>query len=704
MLEELKYLFSPLSSLFGFGPKTLDIYKKLLISKRFLEVNRELKIIDLLYHKPEKILYRKQNPDLRLVQDGELITTKVVVDEYIKPLNKTQPHKIRCFNDTGFITIIYFRVFPDFISKYFQEGKEVVVSGKIERFNNELQISHPDYINGVNIPEYEAVYPLTAGLTNKFLRKSIQDLLAKVPDFPEWLDKSFLFQHQWKSWRESLLALHNATKDEDVGGDSPYVERLAFDEILANQVALGIIREKIKFDSGKEGLKDKDRKLKEYFNSILPFELTSDQKKVISEIENDIYSNKRMLRLLQGDVGSGKTIVAFMTMLPFIQNKKQVALMVPTSILASQHYEWIKRTLEVKGCEIVKPRVELLTGKIKGKKREKILKALKDGEIDILVGTHAIFQDNVEFKNLGYAVIDEQHRFGVSQRLNLIEKGENTDILIMTATPIPRTLALTIYGDMEVSMIKEKPKNRKEIITSSLQKEKFFDLITRMKDRIKSGEKVYWICPLIEESENLPATPLFERYQEFKMFFNEEELGFIHGKLTEDEKDSIMSEFGKKDGMVKILIATTVIEVGIDVPDATIIVIESPERFGLSQMHQLRGRVGRGDKQSYCVLFYEKQTENLKKRMDILKSSSNGFFIAEEDLKLRGSGDTLGVRQSGYQEYLMADMSKHYNLLIEASKMARYIVEHKDVLNSKAIRLLLEMFGYGEYLSGAILN
>ena len=351
-----------------------------------------------------------------------------------------------------------------------------------------------------------------------------------------------------------------------------------------------------------------------------------------------------------------------------------------------------------------KIKVALLTGKIKGKKREKILEDLKNGEIDILIGTHAIFQDNVEFKDLGFVVIDEQHRFGVAQRLNIIEKGKNTDVLIMTATPIPRTLALTIYGDMEVSTIKEKPKNRKEIITTTVQKESFNDLVCRIKERTKCGEKVYWICPLIEESEDLPATPLYQRYEEFKKIFNEKELGFIHGKLSEDEKDKIMENFEKPNGEVKILISTTVIEVGIDVPDATINVIENPERYELSQMHQLRGRVGRGEKQSYCVLFYEKPTINLKKRMDILKSSSNGFFIAEEDLKMRGSGEMLGLKQSGFQEYLIADFIENYNLLIEASKMAKHIVSNKELLNSQSIKILLEMFGYGECLNEAILN
>ena len=676
------------------------MYKKLLTSKRILDQNKEPKILDLLYHKPDKVQFRKENPDLRTVQDGELITINIITDFIEKPIKRSQPYKIRCYNETGFITVVYFNAFPDFIARNFEIGKKVTISGKVERFNNELQMSHPDYINNFNIPTTEQIYPLTAGLSNRVLRQNIQNILTKIPNLPEWLDKNILFTHQWKSWKESIFGIHNAKNDLELSEKSPFVERLAFDELLANQIALGIMREKIKIENNKQELTDKTSTLKDIFLKKLPFQLTNDQSKAINEIEKDIYSKKRMLRLLQGDVGSGKTVVAFMTMLPFLQNNKQVAIMVPTSILATQHYEWIKKI-----CEGEKNiNVALLTGKIKGKKRTKILQDLKDGKINILVGTHAIFQENVEFKNLCYAVIDEQHRFGVSQRLNLIEKGKNTDILIMTATPIPRTLSLTIYGDMEVSSIKEKPKNRKEIITTSVNKKQFYDLVKRIKEKIKDGDKVYWICPLIEESENLVATALFQRYEELKMFFNEEEIGFIHGKLTEDEKDKIMDEFSKKDGNVKILISTTVIEVGIDVPDATIIVIENPDRFGLSQMHQLRGRVGRGNKQSYCILFYEKLSENSVKRMNILKNSSDGFLIAEEDLKLRGSGEVLGVRQSGFQEYMIADLSEHYNFLLEASKMAKYIVNNKELLNSYPIKILLDLFGYSDCLNEAFLN
>lgn len=729
MLDKLGFLLTPLKKLSGFTDRSMKLYERLLL-KRSLDFEKELKVIDLLYHKPEKVLFRKENPDLRTVQDGDLITVKVVVDDYKIPYKNYQPHKILCHNQTGFITVVYFKML-DYMKPMFKEGNEIVISGKVEKFNNELQMTHPDYVNNQNIPNYEQIYPLTAGLINKNLRQNIQKILQKIPDLPEWLPNDLLFENGWKSWKESILSMHNAKNDNELLDNSPYIERLAFDELLANQISFNLVKEKIKLENQKDIFVNKNNFLKKYFLELLPFELTNDQKKVIKEIEDDLYSQKRMLRLVQGDVGSGKTVVAFLSMLPFLENHKQIAFMVPTSILATQHFEWLKNicsksnNIEIidynelasskknlenslldfdKNEKNIKIKIALLTGKIKGKKREKILNALKNGEIDILIGTHAIFQENVEFKNLEYVVIDEQHKFGVAQRLNLIEKGKNTDTLIMTATPIPRTLALTIYGDMDISTIKEKPKNRKEIITTSLQKERFNDLIARIKEKIKENEKIYWICPLIDESDNLPATPVFQRYEEFKKFFKEKELGLLHGKMTEEEKDKIMADFSDKNGLAKILVSTTVVEVGVDVPDATIIIIESPERFGLSQIHQLRGRVGRGDKQSYCILFYEKLTNSLKKRMEILKNSSDGFYIAEEDLKLRGSGEMLGVKQSGYQEYLIANLSTHYTLLLQASKLAKQIVKDKNLLNSESIKTLLQMFSYDETFNRDIFN
>jgi ATP-dependent DNA helicase RecG len=484
--------------------------------------------------------------------------------------------------------------------------------------------------------------------------------------------------------KDCLSHIHNAQSDADLLPTNPYIRQLAFAELLANQIALKIIRDRTIKDTTKTDLKNKSGLLKQEFLQKLPFELTNDQKKAISEIETDIYSSKRMLRLLQGDVGSGKTVVALLTLLPFLENQRQVAIMCPTSILAKQHYEYLVKM----GIN-----AELLTGAIKGKK--KILTRLANGEIDVAIGTHALFQDGVNFKDLGYVIIDEQHRFGVVQRLSLIEKGANVDTLIMSATPIPRTLSLSIYGDMDLSTIYEKPKNRKEIITTSLHKDRSDTLFSRIRERVGQGEKVYWVCPLINESETEGMEHIIDVNKRFEVLESQfgKQVALLHGEMKEEEKNKILSDFAFGDK--KILVSTTVIEVGIDVPDATIIVIENPERFGLAQIHQLRGRVGRGNKQSYCLLFYNRMGENFKKRAEILKNTSNGFVIAEEDLKLRGAGEILGVRQSGFGDMNFAVLEEHYDLLLEATKTVKYVSEYDN---------LLRLFGYDEMLKGEFLN
>jgi ATP-dependent DNA helicase RecG len=700
----LNYLFSPITILDGIGIRTAKTYEKLLSVKKVddKDVEQKLpKIVDLIYHKPEKFIHRKQFPNLIEAQNGEIITVKVKIEEHIIPFKYNHPYRIRCYNPTGFISIIYFKLYKDFIEKKFPIGEEIIVSGRVDRFNGELQMSHPDYIYNVSdknivIPEYESVYPLTAGLNNKAIRHDINEAISKLPSLSEWIDKTILQNEGWLSWKESILAIHQTNKIEDLDLNGKYIRRLAFDELLANQIAMSLVREKIKNNKEKHLLKRFSNGLKEKFLAKLSFQLTRDQIKVLNEIDRDIYSEKTMLRLLQGDTGSGKTVVAFLSALPFVENKKQTVIMVPTSILAQQHYDWISVL-----CEGTNVRVELLTGKIKGKKREEVLKKLENGEIDILVGTHAVFQKHVKFKDLGYAVIDEQHRFGVAQRLALAKKGKQPDTLVMTATPIPRTLTLTIYGDMEVSYIREKPKNRKEINTRVISKYKMSTLLESLKKKIKEGEKIFWICPLVDESEVINASAVNERYQEFKKIFGNNLIGFIHGKMKEDEKDEIMKQFNDKDGKTKLLIATTVIEVGIDVPDATIMVIEHPERFGLSQLHQLRGRVGRGSKTSYCILLYDNISDNSVKRLKIIKNTTDGFIIAEEDLKMRGAGEILGTKQSGYQNYKIANLSFHYDLLCKASQLAKIILNKKDRLDKKElenITTLLYLFQYENYL------
>ncbi|MDR3290083.1 MAG: ATP-dependent DNA helicase RecG [Rickettsiales bacterium] len=684
----MDFLLSPLQTVKGVGDKILGAYGRLLN-------NDTPKIIDLLFLKPYRILYRLQNPDLRTLKDGDLITVNVIVNDVeISNGVKKIPCKIRCYNKTGFITILYFNYFQDFIVRNFKEGLEVSISGSVKKneFNNELTMLHPDYINQ-KAPEFEQIYPLSYGLTNKMVRNTIQKCLEQVEDVE-------LFEGNM-GFKKALLELHNVKTEQDM----EKFKQLSFYELLAQQLALKIIRDETKKDEKMPFIRID--KLKEKYLKQIPFELTSAQKKVITEIENDIYSNKKMLRLLQGDVGSGKTMVAFLTMLPYLENKKQVAFMCPTSILAKQHYEMLKR---------YSINVELLVGGTKDKKR--ILEKMKCGEVDVVVGTHALFQKGVEFYNLRYVIIDEQHKFGVVQRLSLISKIVNVipsqiggkegdeidcnvgndyencvDTIIMSATPIPRTLSLSIYGDMDLSIIDEKPQNRKEIITSSVHKTKIDDVILKIKGKIEQGEQVYWVCPLIEENEELEhIIPVLKRFEILQNIFDEQ-VALLHGAMKESEKDNVITNFAV--GKTKVLVSTTVIEVGIDVPQATIIVIENPERFGLAQMHQLRGRVGRGNKQSYCLLLYERTSENFKKRMEILKKTSDGFKIAEEDLKLRGSGEILGKKQSGMGELKFADLFD-YNLLLKVNEMVKNVSKYEN---------LLKIFGYDKILKNrGILN
>ena len=691
--EVLNFLFTHISNLNGIGEKTLKNYKTLLQKKRQLASETQIpKMLDLLFHLPDRFLQRKFVENVKDISSGDIVIAKVKVISHSKPTRSKQPYIITCYLGNNFVNIVYYKYFENYINLKFKIDSEIFISGKVDIYNSQIQIVHPDYIsnNLVDIPKIEAIYPLTYGVVNKEVAKNIDIVLKQCPNLPEWLDNDILQKNNWYSWKESLTSLHKPTNMFDAKNNR-YRRRLAFDEILAQQLIMSLVRYRHKNKLNKNVLENNKKELKNNFiQNILPFSLTNDQAKVINEIESDTFSNKKMNRLLQGDVGSGKTIVALITMLNYVENKKQCALMVPTSILASQHFINIKEL-----CDNINVKVELLTGKIKGKKRKEILEQLKSGEIDILVGTHALIEDNVDFKDLGYVVIDEQHRFGVEQRLNLINKNKDTDILAMSATPIPRTLALTIYNDMDLSIIQEKPKNRKEIQTSIITTDKYDDLINRIKEKIKNDEKIYWICPLVEESENMELTDVKNKYDEFCEIFGSEAVSLIHGKMKEKDKDIIMEEFCNNENK-KILISTTVIEVGIDVKNATVIVIDHPERFGLSQLHQLRGRVGRGDKQSYCILLYNSKNggKNTLRRLNIMRSTTNGFTIAEQDLKIRGIGEVMGLKQSGQQDYVVADLSDDFDLLEQAIYYAQNIVKNNEV---SKYSLLLYLFGYANF-------
>ncbi|GMO61573.1 MAG: ATP-dependent DNA helicase RecG [Rickettsiales bacterium] len=657
----MEFLLSSLKVVDGIGDKSLLTYKRLLN----LDNPR---VIDLLFHRPYKILQKINQPDLKQVKDGDLIISEVIVNNVEKSSVKKLPTKIICQNETGFITLIYFNC-PDFILKNYTEGKKLIISGVAKKndFNGELIITHPDIVKNTN--EIEQVYPLTFALTNRMLINTIQKILEKMKDV-------VLFETDEKKFglKQCLMQMHNPKTEQELL-DSPYLDRLGLYELLSQQIALKNIRNKTK-NTNKIAFKRSDVLKKEYLKQI-PFELTGAQKKAITDIENDIYSNTNMLRLLQGDVGSGKTIVAFLTMLPFLENKKQVAFMCPTSILAEQHYKMLKNY----GVN-----AELLVGG-KSKAKKQMLEKIKNGLIDVVVGTHAIFQDSVEFYDLGYVIIDEQHKFGVAQRLKLIEKinGKmkddevinSPDCLIMSATPIPRTLSLSIYGDMDISIIDEKPKNRKDIITTPIHKDKIDEVIGRIAIKIGEGEQVYWVCPLIEENEELEhLMPVKTRFEYLQKIFKEK-VALLHGQMKEEEKQAVINDFAS--GNVKILISTIVIEVGIDVPQATIMVIENPERFGLAQIHQLRGRIGRGDLQSYCILLWERMSANFKERMEVLKDTCDGFKIAEADLKMRGAGEVLGKRQSGYAEMKFGDIT-NYMLVLESSNLLNKIKNYDNLL------------------------
>ncbi|WP_000233545.1 ATP-dependent DNA helicase RecG [Acinetobacter baumannii] len=553
---------------------------------------------------------------------------------------------------------------------------------------------HPDHIAPIDgsddLPLIEPVYPLTAGLSPKTLARAMRDALTRIPDLPEWQDKTLMQRENFPSFTQALHHLHLPEEPEDIAQDSPSRRRLAYDEFLAGQMALALVRAKTKRLSGRP--LNGTGKITAQILANLPYSLTKGQEQAVKDIIGDLKQPERMLRLLQGDVGAGKTVVGLLSMAHAAESGGQSALMAPTEVLARQHFATIAPLAEKAGLKAA-----LLTGREKGKERQRILDELADGTIHIIIGTHALFQDKVEYHDLVFVIIDEQHRFGVHQRLQLTAKGTAPDMLVMTATPIPRTLVLTAFGDMDVSKLTEKPAGRQPITTAIVPSERLSEIVDRMRKAISEGQKIYWICPLVEESEHVELTSAEERFQSFLPVFGDK-LGLIHGRMTGQEKDDAMLAF--KRGDTRLLIATTVIEVGVDVPDATVIVIEHAERFGLSQLHQLRGRVGRGDKPSTCLLLYKGPLgEIAKARLQVMRETEDGFRIAEEDLKLRGEGELLGTRQSGTPGFKLASMEAHTDLLEIARKDARLMLERDIDLQSErgqALRLLLYIFGRDE--------
>jgi ATP-dependent DNA helicase RecG len=677
----LDALFRPLTALPGIGPRNGALIEKLIMGP---------KILDLLWHKPSDFIDRRFSPTVKDAPGGKIATLTITVMKHFPNERKNQPYRVWCTDETAGINLVFFNPHRDYLEKNLPVGAKVIVSGTVENFNDKIQMVHPDAIGAEedynSIATIEPVYPLTASITNRAIRKAVSHILEDLPDLPEWLDPALKTREHWPDWKDAVQLLHNPPGENGLSPNFPARARLAYDELLANQLALAMVRHHQRKRHGrvfKTGGALRDKMLK-----ALPFTLTGAQTRSLGEIDADMGAPIRMLRLLQGDVGSGKTVVAALTMLNAIESGTQAALMAPTEILARQHAETLRPLLAACGIRFV-----TLTGRDKGKSRDAILEQISSGEAQIVIGTHSLFQDSITFADLGVAVIDEQHRFGVQQRLMLSAKGKGVDILVMTATPIPRTLTMTSYGDMDVSRLDEKPPGRKPVDTLLVSTEKAEDMISGLSRQMATGARIYWVCPLVEESEFMDLAAAEERYDILKARFGDK-VGLVHGKMKAADKDDVMKKFTT--GEISILVATTVIEVGVNVPEATIMIIEHAERFGLAQLHQLRGRVGRGGDKSYCFLLYVTPlSEMAKERLGIMRETEDGFIISEKDLELRGSGDVLGTKQSGLPPFRLADLTVHSSLLSVARDDASLLIEKDPDLESprgKALRHLLYLF------------
>ncbi len=691
--SELDPLFAEAVSLDKVGTKTAELIRRVV---PFDTTGRPLRVGDLLFILPHSLIDRRSRPGIAGAAEGAIVTLDLRVDRHQpSPRGKKNiPYRVYAHDETGEIALTFFHANHAWLERSMPVGADIVVSGRMEWFNGRPSMVHPDHIalaeNADELPLLEPVYPLTAGLSGRILRRAIIQALDRLPQLPDWIDPAFAKRQTFPGFADALNRLHNLTGPQDVELENPARRRLAYDELLAGQLSLGLVRARMRRFAGRPIIGD--GAVSNKILTRIPYSLTASQQQALREISADLASPERMLRLLQGDVGSGKTIVALLAMAQAVEAGGQAALLAPTEVLARQHFSTIAPLLEQIGRTVA-----ILTGREKGRQRADILAGLADGTIDFVIGTHALIQEGVEFRDLLFAVIDEQHRFGVHQRLAMTAKGQAPDMLVMTATPIPRTLVLTAFGDMDVSQLTEKPAGRQPISTVSLPMERYNQLVDRVESAIAEGQKVYWICPLVEESEEVDLTAAEDRFASLKPQFGER-IGLVHGRMKGAEKDAAMAAF--KAGETRLLVATTVIEVGVDVPDATIMVVEHAERFGLAQLHQLRGRVGRGDKASSCVLLYKAPLgEIAHRRLEVLRETEDGFRIAEEDLKLRGEGELLGTRQSGTPGFRVARLEAHGDLLQAARDDARLILHSDPDLSSErgqALRVLLYLFGRDE--------
>ncbi len=681
-------LFRSLHSIKGVGPQLGSLLTRFFGAPE----GQEAIALDLLMHMPAGVIDRRRMEGIARAVHNNVATLKLHIDRHQPPpKDKPQvPHRVFAHDETGEIQLVYFRAQGGWVEKLLPVGEERYVSGTIGFFQGEKQITHPDYVVEVNrfdsLPLVEPVYPLTQGLSSRALIKLNRQVLESVPDLPEWMPQERLTAFEWPDFRTAMSSSHAPDRPEDAELVSPARMRLAYDEYLAGQLALLIVRSQL---VAPRGIARKfTGEISAKVEAALPYSLTEGQLAAIADIGRDLAMPERMSRLLQGDVGAGKTVVALMAMAAMAESGAQSALMTPTELLATQHFRTLQPICASVGLGIV-----LLTGKMSAADRRAALAGIADGSTNVVVGTHALFQSGVEFHNLGLTVVDEQHRFGVHQRLALSEKGAHADLLVMTATPIPRTLVLTHFGDMAVSILSEKPQGRQPIDTAVLSIGEYPRVIQRMQARIAEGAQAFWVCPLVEESENLDVVAAEDRYSDLRKVFGDQVV-LVHGRMSAAAKLEAMDRFQRDDA--KILVATTVIEVGVDVPNASIMIIEHAERFGLAQLHQLRGRVGRGSQRSACLLLYKEPLSlTATARLETIKSTEDGFVIAEKDLELRGQGDLLGTRQSGMPGYHLAVPDVHRHLLEPAHADAKAALERNPGLagvEGEALRTLLYLF------------
>jgi ATP-dependent DNA helicase RecG len=685
----LNTLFALVTSLPGVGPKQDGLLRYL------LGRSDTPRLVDLLLHLPSSVIDRRSRPKVRDAAVGTVVTLEVTVDRHRPPppRNKRAPYLVYASDDTGDVVLTFFRGRPDYVEKMLPVGAKRYVSGTVQMYDGIPQIIHPDRIVDeeafAKLSGIDPVYPLTEGLALGSLRRAIAQALSRLPNIPEWISPEVISRCSFPPLKEALTRVHVPQEMTDILPDRPFWSRLAFDELLAGQLALALVRAQLRRPAGNRHAGDGH--LRHRIIDALPYALTSSQQRAMAAIAEDLSKPIRMLRLLQGDVGSGKTVVALLASAAVAEAGKQAALMAPTEILARQHAKTIAPLAERAGM-----RVAILTGREKGKERRDILGRLEAGEIDILVGTHALIQDDVVFKALALAVVDEQHRFGVRERLALTAKGEAVDVLVLSATPIPRTLVLTYFGDMDISELREKPAGRQPIDTRAVPDTRLGEIMDAIGRALKAGKLVYWICPLVEESEAEGTdhlTNATERFESLQKRFGDL-VGLVHGQMKGSEKDRVMGQFAAHE--IKLLVATTVVEVGVDVPAASIMVIENAERFGLAQLHQLRGRIGRGSEASTCILLYHEPLGQMSKaRLAVIRETTDGFRIAEEDLKLRGEGDVLGVRQSGLPGYRIARPEVHAQLITQARDEALRILKENPKLQGprgEALRCLLYLY------------